>query len=259
MPAIQRIDEFRICPKLRADHARLIEAVRSGTFGDVMRQAVQSHTSGVTRFYLYEAKSGAESRLHHHACEPGVTDLFPVYEAYYRRFDPVCEAYNAAHHVGDMVIQRVRPADVSSREFRQRFFDEAGIVERVSIVQRGQGQWYAMNLARHRSEGCFGDIELDHVLGLANLALPMLAFQPDLCVASASHEVNQLENRFETMFPQLSLRERQVCARAAKGMSVEATALDLAIGKASVLTYRRRAYRRLAVSSPFELSALVLH
>ena len=42
-------------------------------------------------------------------------------------------------------------------------------------------------------------------------------------------------------------------------MSVEATALDLGIGKTSVLTYRQRAYQRLKVTSPFELCALVTH
>ena len=51
----------------------------------------------------------------------------------------------------------------------------------------------------------------------------------------------------------------EVCARAAIGMSVEATALDLGIGKSSVLTYRQRAYQRLQVTSPFELSSLVTH
>jgi DNA-binding CsgD family transcriptional regulator len=40
-------------------------------------------------------------------------------------------------------------------------------------------------------------------------------------------------------------------------MSVEASALDLGIGRTSVLTYRQRAYRRLGVGSPVALAALV--
>ena len=40
-------------------------------------------------------------------------------------------------------------------------------------------------------------------------------------------------------------------------MSVEETALDLAIAKTSVLTYRQRAYQRLGVTSPIALCALV--
>ena len=53
--------------------------------------------------------------------------------------------------------------------------------------------------------------------------------------------------------------ERQVCARAAIGLSVEATAIELGIAKTSVVTFRQRAYRRLGVTSPFELCGLVAH
>jgi len=57
----------------------------------------------------------------------------------------------------------------------------------------------------------------------------------------------------------LTRREREVCARAAVGMTVEATALDLGISRTTVLTYRQRAYARLGVTSPIELRALITH
>jgi DNA-binding CsgD family transcriptional regulator len=41
-------------------------------------------------------------------------------------------------------------------------------------------------------------------------------------------------------------------------MSVEAAALDMNIGRASVLTYRKRAYARLGVSSANELCKIVM-
>ena len=65
--------------------------------------------------------------------------------------------------------------------------------------------------------------------------------------------MRELEERFADRCAGLTARERQVCARAALGLSVEATALELGIGKTSVLTYRQRAYQRLGVTSPFEL------
>jgi DNA-binding CsgD family transcriptional regulator len=67
----------------------------------------------------------------------------------------------------------------------------------------------------------------------------------------------ELEHWFGERCARLTQRERQVCARAASGMSVEATAVDLGIAKTSVLTYRQRAYQRLAVTSPVALRALV--
>lgn len=52
---------------------------------------------------------------------------------------------------------------------------------------------------------------------------------------------------------ELTLRESQVCARILYGMSTYGISLDLDIGKESVVTYRKRAYRRLVVSCQREL------
>ena len=72
---------------------------------------------------------------------------------------------------------------------------------------------------------------------------------------SAQH----VERRLHHLFPNLTGREREVCARATVGMSVEATALDLGIAKTSVMTYRKRSYQRLGITSVHELCALVSH
>ena len=47
--------------------------------------------------------------------------------------------------------------------------------------------------------------------------------------------VAELESRFEALSLGLTSREIEVCARAAFGLTVEGTALDLKIGSASVL------------------------
>ena len=116
-----------------------------------------------------------------------------------------------------------------------------------------------INVARHAADGCFSDDELDTLIGLACLALPMLPLNRVQQPESRRLTVTELEERFAARHKCLTQRERQVCARAALGMSVEATARDLGIGRTSVLTYRQRAYQRLSVASPVELCALVTH
>lgn len=259
MSSIHTISEFRVPTTLGVTYERLLEGLRNRTFGAAVRDAVRTHTNGARRLYLYEAAGGDESRLRYHDCEPAVAALFPMYDGYYRRFDPISDAYRATPRAGDIVMQRVRPSEIVSAEFRRRFFDDAGIIERVSIIQRGPSKWRAVNLARHRSDGYFTDAELGNIIGLAGLALPMLMLDRDALRQEPLLDVSRLEARFEMLCRDLPRREREVCARAARGMSVEATALDLGIGKASVLTYRRRAYARLNVSSPIELCSLVTH
>ncbi|MEP7313649.1 MAG: LuxR C-terminal-related transcriptional regulator, partial [Pseudomonadota bacterium] len=131
--------------------------------------------------------------------------------------------------------------------------------ERVSVIQRGGDAWRVMSVARHSSDGCFADSEIGALIHLACLVLPMLPLNRNRPTASTQLTVEQLENRFAIRFEALTVRERQVCARAALGMSVDSTAVDLGIARTSVLTYRRRAYQRLCVKSPFELCALVTH
>ena len=137
------------------------------------------------------------------------------------------------------------PGNIVSPEFRRRVFEEAGIVERISIIQRGADAWRGINVARHCSEGCFTDDEAESLVELALLVLPMLPVNRQRQVQAHPLSVAQLESRFESRFEILTPRERQVCARAAAGMSVAATADDLGIAPSSVLTYRQRAYQRL--------------
>jgi len=96
-------------------------------------------------------------------------------------------------------------------------------------------------------------------VGLACLVLPMLPLNRRHLAAAQPLSVAQLEQRFAARFACLTPRELQVCARAAVGMSVAATADDLRIARTSVLTYRQRAYQRLKVTSPVELRSLVTH
>lgn len=51
----------------------------------------------------------------------------------------------------------------------------------------------------------------------------------------------------------LTERERKVCALALAGVSIEGSAYELGIKKSSIVTYRKRAYARLGISSLNEL------
>lgn len=242
-----------------AAYERLLAAIGTEAFGPTVRDSVMSVATGVRRIYLFEATGPEDTSLQYFHGEPGLVELFPAYRKWYLRLDPVGDAYRAAPECSNVVMQRVHPSDIVSPGFRRRFFDDAGIVERISIIQRGADAWRAINVARHSSAGCCSDDEISSLIGLACLVLPMLPLNRQRKSAPAPLSVERLEERFARRYRALTLRERQVCARAAMGMSVEATARDLGIAKTSVLTYRQRAYQRLGVASPIELCALVTH
>jgi DNA-binding CsgD family transcriptional regulator len=259
MSEIRQVTEWRTPPELGAIYERLLAAIGTEEFGPTVKESLRTVTSGMRRLYLFEAVGSEENSLQYFSCEPGLADLFPLYLNKYLPLDPVCRAYRAASRASDVAVQRVRPSDIPSPGFRRRFFDGPGIVERVSVIQRGEDAWRVMTVCRHTSDGYFSDRELSSMVGLAWLVLPMLPHNSRQLPTPRQLTVGQLEERFAARYECLTVRERQVCARAAIGMSVEATALDLGIAKSSVLTYRQRAYYRLHVTSPFELSSLVTH
>jgi DNA-binding CsgD family transcriptional regulator len=242
-----------------AVYEQLLGAIGTAGFGTVVRDSVMSLTAGARRIYLFEATGREDSSLQYFFGEPGLVDLFPAYRRWFLRQDPVCDAYQAAPACCDVALQRIRPPAIASPDFRRRIFDDAGIIERISVIQRGGDSWRVMNVARHASDGYFSDEELDALVGLACLALPMLPHNRQRQSGPSPLTVAALEERFASQFESLTLRERQVCARAAIGMSVEAAATDLGIARTSVLTYRQRAYQKLRIRSPFELCALVTH
>jgi len=258
MGDIRQIKEWQAPEALRGHYEKLLAAMGTEEFGATARDSVLSVTGGARRIYLAEATSRDASALNYFSVEPGFEEMLPLYIKRYLVLDPVYDAYRAAPQLRDMALMRVRPSDISCAGYRHHFFDECGIIERVSIVQRGEDAWRQMNVARHRTDGYFSDVELTSLVGLACLLLPMLPHNRGGATARQL-TVGQIEDRFARRFTALTQREREVCARAAIGMTVEATALDLGIAKTSVLTYRQRAYQRLQVTSPYELSSLVSH
>jgi DNA-binding CsgD family transcriptional regulator len=254
---IRQIDDWRAPTKIGSSYEKLLAAIGTPEFGVTVRDAVLSMTAGARRVYLFEATSPECTTLQYSFCEPEVAELFPAYTRWYQRRDPVGDAFAAAPRHNDVALQRVLPSDIATPSFRRAFFDDAGIVERISIIQRGHDAWRGMNVARHASEGPCSDEELGSLIGLACLVLPMLPLNRRRTTAARPLTIAELESRFSDRYPRLTTRERQVCARAAAGMSVESTAHDLGIAKTSVLTYRQRAYQRLQVASPLALCALV--
>ena len=257
MPEIMRINQGPGLGVIAGAYEKLLAGIGTEEFGSTVRDTMSSVTAGIRRVYLFEATGREASTLQYYSCEPALVELFPAYADRYIRLDPVADAYSAAPASNDMALLRIRPADIASRAYRQRFFDDGGIIERVSIIQRGAADWRVVNLSRHVSAGYFSDVELTALVQLAALALPMLPLNRRGALSGTRLTVSQMEDRFANRFPQLTAREIQVCARAANGMSVEATALDLGIAKTSILTYRQRAYHRLNVTSPYELCSLV--
>ncbi|HWK63709.1 MAG TPA: helix-turn-helix transcriptional regulator [Rhizobiaceae bacterium] len=183
------------------------------------------------------------------------------YVAHFLPRDPLQTAIDRIDGEGAVLRLKVEPDDIVVPAYKA-MMQRAGVVERVSFLRKFGGTgWRCLTVVRRRQSGPFEDRELDWLGCYYRLLMPLIDRHRALVgevVEGRAQRIEELEQRFAARFPALTPREREVCARAAIGVSVEGAALDLAIATSSVLTYRKRAYQRLGISSAYELACLVL-
>jgi DNA-binding CsgD family transcriptional regulator len=257
---MQHHAEVALTASMLSAYETAIEALGSAQFPLAATTAVQ-RLAHVDRFYVFDIPSGAKalrSLIQFYEPEKPRVSSF-TYARHYMPLDPVWRAISTARSKSAIQV-RCGPGDIIVDAYR-RMLERCDIVERVSFLRPIVSGWRCMTVARTRKSGPFDDEEVAVLGGFAGLLMPMINRNETLSMhgnKSPDHDVAELEGRFARLFPDLTGRERQTCARAAIGMTVEGAALDLDIATSSILTYRKRAYRRLGVTSAYELARLVM-
>lgn len=165
---------------------------------------------------------------------------------------------------GSVAVLLQRRAGIREGAYREACYGRFGLLERLTVAASSDGgQLVALNLYRLEAGGAFTAAELATIEALA----PLLAALAVKHVAMMGMRLRSRERadrieaaaaRLAALSAALTRRERDVLARVLVGMTSEGIALDLGIGLTSVLTYRRRSYARVGVTSQAELFALCL-
>lgn len=136
--------------------------------------------------------------------------------------------------------------DSMSSNYRAQYFSGPGLSDKVSIMCCAGTHRYYINLYRghgrpsFREDGYF----LDAIEGrlISSLVVQHYSLNDSL--------------RQEGPLAFLSDRERQVCRGILAGKKMETVAVDLNLAASSVVTYRKRAYQKLGITSRGALFAL---
>ncbi len=140
-------------------------------------------------------------------------------------------------------VQLWRLEDIQSgmdEAYRARFFDGPGLRTKTTAIAAGDTlrlfvSFYSTEL---RGDAC----------------------DPDLARLAARMALMHFERALDTGIPApltvLSSREQAVCLGILAGRKSEAIAGDIGVAASSVITYRKRAYTKLGISSRAELFAL---
>lgn len=155
-------------------------------------------------------------------------------------------------------VSCVAAEEVADAEFRHELFLTQGLAGRAMLVGERNDNLYGVSFFRDRSAGFFSQPERLVIRSLADTLISCVAKHHDVLVRDSSlcalfASVEELASSFAGIPVRLTARECEVCARIVYGMSMKEIARDLNISAESGVTYRKRAYLRLRVTSRSEL------
>jgi len=121
--------------------------------------------------------------------------------------------------------------------YRHRFFEQPGIVDKLTVLARRDTSCLGVNFYRFADSGAFA---------------PELTANPVLDVLGQLALLHYSDSQPQDMrSPLLSLseREREICEGILRGKTTDAIAWELEVAPSTVTTYRKRAYLKLGINS----------
>ncbi|WP_174296339.1 helix-turn-helix transcriptional regulator [Sphingomonas bacterium] len=153
----------------------------------------------------------------------------------------------------DLFLFEIMPSDLGRGDHCADCYATMRVGARLSVCETRGSRTLRLNVYSPTS---FAPHELDYLRDHAALFMPLVWRHAKDCIKSAEPG-DELEVRLRKVAPDLTQRENQVCALIALGVTSEGIAIRLAMRLNTVLTYRKRAYKRLRISSQNELFRLI--
>jgi DNA-binding CsgD family transcriptional regulator len=146
--------------------------------------------------------------------------------------------------------------------YREQCFVRTGTLERMSVICHDDASWYSINFYRTQQSSPFHANELAAFSEVAQLLSSLVIKHFMLTGEAAASPPETPKARFTRRLrdraPDLSDRECEICALVLQGHTSESIALQLHVSPNTVLTYRKRAYRKLNIGSQNELFRICL-
>jgi DNA-binding CsgD family transcriptional regulator len=206
--------------------------------------SIEAHGDGPPR--QLEGRSTAPG------CDQVPEKCFETYREAHYRCDEVTQLAHLIRGQGPdapLLVLHRRAEDLPSVPWRQDVYDRQGLADRLSYVYAiAPEQVVSVHLYRSRGRGACTAGELRQLRGLGLLLRQAhrLAIRcPHDPAGRRPAQVARAERLLALRAPALSLREREVCARIACGLSADGIAVDLGVSAHAVTSVRKRAYAKL--------------
>ncbi|HYI31661.1 MAG TPA: helix-turn-helix transcriptional regulator [Bradyrhizobium sp.] len=239
---------------------QLVRAAGTADYGPRVLAALQQSAT-IDSIIVFRFKKNEPARVHALATRRSMTVLdrtARTFAAGFSHLDPNALVIAAASEPCGVFTHTER-LDIEHRGYRDRCWRSSGVVDRCSYIGGEPADWWALNLYREMASGRFSETEIDALSEAGTLLTPLT--EKHLEIESAKLE-GAMWARLENVLGSpglLTNREKQVCGQMLRGRTTAAIACDLAIGVTSVITYKRRAFSKLGISTRHELMDFCLH
>lgn len=238
------------------DVTSTVLAIGRPDFPDVLIETLRRQ-AGVGHCMVFSlTQTGAANCLLDIGNIPIGGDLGAAYAGQFHASDPNRDAmFEGRRGPAPIVLPTFAPRMYGAR-YRKIFFQDSGIVDKFATAIWVDDTCFYVNFYRIATQGRFAAAQLQRLAGIA----------PTIGASVARHfrrepaPEQDLVALFATRAPlsELTAREQEVCRGILAGLSSEAISRQLGISLHSTLTYRKRAYDRLGISSQNELFSIVL-
>jgi DNA-binding CsgD family transcriptional regulator len=151
---------------------------------------------------------------------------------------------------------------IGHSDYREQCFVRTGTLERMSVLCQDETTWYSINFYRSQHSRPFQANEMSAFSELApllsSLVLKHFAITGHSALTVSEPHGVRFARRLRDRSPELSDRECEICSLILQGHTTESIALRLLLSANTVLTYRKRAYRKLNIGSQNELFRICL-
>lgn len=237
------------------DISHVVQAIGTKHFDQELASLLRTN-SGVERYFT--ATFAGKQPKCISAVHPAITlaNIRALLEKRRWHLDPLIEQAREAVNREEPVIIQFDATALPVGQLRN-FYRRIGIIERLAIWSLRGGLRIGIEVAASRQQGRFSTDEVAWLQMSASTLLSTLRKHVEIANRDARQISLKSLGAIEEIIPEctdiLPRREAQVCARILYGLSTAGIAIDVGIGEETAATYRKRAFRRLGISTPREL------
>jgi len=145
---------------------------------------------------------------------------------------------------------------IADPDYRRACYERGGIVERLTLYAGGEPAIFA-SAYRSRASGHSSPAEIEALEKAAGIIMALVARHVAAPRDTGQPGIHDISHRLLACQHRLSQREASVAAALSLGRTQKQIAEATGVALSSIVTYRRRAYRKLGVSDRHEVADLL--